>query len=181
MISRISILGLNEFTNGAIWDNFTVPEGVDAQDAKDYIMSECAELGLCYTDPDYIRYKIGLWARKQLPGWERIYTALTEDYNPLHNYDRHESWTDSGSASASGANTNRVAGFNESTKMADRDQSEQYTSSSSSGSRTGHTYGNIGVTTSMQMLTQEVEGRVRFTMLDVILESFKQEFCIQIY
>ena len=181
MLARLSIVGINNWTDGQVWDLFQVPEGVSLQDAEDYIMSECAELSLCYVDPDYIKYRIGLWSRKQLPGWERIFRALTEDYDPLHNYDRYENWDEAGKASATGSNKTSVAGFNQAAGLADRDRTDQDTSSESSGTRKGHTYGNIGVTTSMQMLTQEVEGRVRFTMLDVILESFKQEFCIQIY
>lgn len=181
MQARVSILALDKWTDGAIWDDFQVPEGVDRQAAIDNILLECAELGLLYADPDVLKRRIQVWTTKQLPGWERIYRALTEEYNPLHNYDRHEEWTEAGEASAQGTNTNSVAGFNQSAGLADRDRSDQDTSSKSSTSRQGHLYGNIGVTTSATMLAEELQVRAAHNMLDVILESFKQEFVILIY
>ena len=134
-----------------------------------------------HADPDVLKRQIQVWTTKQLPGWERIYRALTEDYDPLHNYDRHEEWTEAGEASAQGTNTNSVAGFNQSAGLADRDRSDQDTSSKSNTSRQGHLYGNIGVTTSATMLTEELQVRAAHNMLDVILENFKQEFVILIY
>lgn len=42
-------------------------------------------------------------------------------------------------------------------------------------------YGNIGVTTSQQMLTSEIELWGGFNLYDYIIREFKKEFCILIY
>ena len=179
MMDRLSILGLTKYDPN-VWRFFQVPPGLVKQYVQDTICLECAELGLVYTEPDTVQLMIKLWVAKELPGWIRMQDALTEQYNPIHNYDRYEDWTDTGSASATGQNTTKVAGFNQSSGLANRDQSDQSTSSSSSGTHKGHLYGNIGVTSSQEMVTRELELRQK-TMTDIIVQSFKNQFCIQIY
>lgn len=179
MQERLSILGLTEY-DPTIWTYFQVPVGMVKSYVQDTICADCAELGLVYSDPQTVKMLIKLWVAKEMPGWIRMYKALTEDYNPLHNYDRYEDWTDTGSASATGQNKNKVAGFNQSAGLADRDQSDQTNSSQSSGSHKGHLYGNIGVTTSATMLKEELDIRQQ-NLVDIIVRSFKDNFCIQIY
>lgn len=46
--------------------------------------------------------------------------------------------------------------------------------------RTGRAHGNIGVTTTQQMLEEE-RRIVQFTMEDFIADSFKEEFCLMVW
>lgn len=46
--------------------------------------------------------------------------------------------------------------------------------------RKGHVHGNIGVTTSQQMIQRERQVSL-YNIIDVIITSFKNRFCIQIY
>ena len=48
-------------------------------------------------------------------------------------------------------------------------------------SRTNKTTGNIGVTTSQQMLEQEIEVSAKLNVIKMIVESFKERFCILVY
>ena len=47
--------------------------------------------------------------------------------------------------------------------------------------RTVLAYGNIGVTTSQEMLTQEMEIAKIINVVPIIIESFKNRFCIMVY
>ena len=47
--------------------------------------------------------------------------------------------------------------------------------------RTVLAYGNIGVTTSQEMLTQEMESAKILNVIPVIVESFKERFCLMVY
>lgn len=171
-MTRLSILGLTDY-DPTVWEDLELPEDLDRQDTIDYICAECAELSLTYPQPAYMRKAIGIWSRKNLPNWLRIQTALNEEYNPLHNFDRYEDWTDKGT----GSSETRVAGFNEDAGMAPRDRAD----STGDSRHQGHLYGNIGVTTSAQMIQGEMDVRTRFNLMDTILSSFKEQFCIQIY
>ena len=47
--------------------------------------------------------------------------------------------------------------------------------------RNNHTSGNIGVTTSQQMLEQEIEVSAKLNVIKMIVESFKERFCLLVY
>ena len=47
--------------------------------------------------------------------------------------------------------------------------------------RNNHTSGNIGVTTSQQMLEQEIEIAAKLNVMDMIVDSFKHRFCLLVY
>ena len=47
--------------------------------------------------------------------------------------------------------------------------------------RENHTSGNIGVTTSQQMLEQEIEVAAKLNVMKMIVESFKERFCLTVY
>lgn len=47
--------------------------------------------------------------------------------------------------------------------------------------RENHTSGNIGVTTSQQMLDQEIDIAYKINIFSIILESFKERFCLLVY
>ena len=47
--------------------------------------------------------------------------------------------------------------------------------------RENHTTGNIGVTTSQQMLEQEIEVSAKLNVIKMIVESFKERFCLLVY
>lgn len=166
----LSINGLYNY-DPHIFDDVRFPGIENAEDkqlAIDKILLDCAELPLIYTDPVMMRRALVLWSANHYQAWERILTALTEEYNPIHNYDRNETWTDTGESTAG------VMGYN-STKFTDANKVN------TGNTRTGHAYGNIGVTTSAQMIEQEIDIRTRQTMLDIVVDSFKSEFCVMVY
>lgn len=45
----------------------------------------------------------------------------------------------------------------------------------------GHMHGNIGVTTTQQMVTQELEMRLLYNMYNIITYAFEAEFLVQVY
>lgn len=47
--------------------------------------------------------------------------------------------------------------------------------------RNNHTSGNIGVTTSQQMLEEEIEVAAKLNVINMIVESFKNRFCLLVY
>ncbi|MBR5835995.1 MAG: hypothetical protein IKY66_07515 [Bacteroidales bacterium] len=187
MRATLSILGLYNYDN-TIFDDLTLPEELDTTTAIDSILSECAELEIIYPDPDMIKQMIALWSARELPVWERIYKAVTAEYNPLENYNRKETWADTDIGSASGSSnatsTNKVVGYND-TAFTNHDQNTG-TGSSNSSSRlesrhNGTVSGNIGVTTSQEMLEQELDVAPRTDIYSYIVRSFKNRFCLMVY
>ena len=168
----LSVMGLYNYSDN-LFDLLTLPAGANKNDIVNSIILECAELETVYPDFGLMRDAIGLWSRTRLHEWERIYLTLTEDYNPLHNYDRHEEWDED--VSSSGHASTSVNGFND---IADRDSSESRASGTQRHS--GHLYGNIGVTESTTMAANELNFR-KTDFTQIIVEEFKKRFCILVY
>lgn len=195
MRATISILGLYNL-NEAVFDDLTVPTGIDSELLIENLVAELAELELIYSDFNFMKFMIGVWSRKELPTWERVYKASTKIYDPIENYDRQEEWRDTLNqnsalnSQSSGNNTMQhdVAGFNSSdlvnsSKDTENGSNTGWTSdtSNSSGYHSGRVHGNIGVTTSQQMLQSELDIAPKLNVYDFIINSFKNRFCLQVY
>ena len=108
----MSLLGLYQYDN-SLFDNLQIPEAMSASDKStlvDNLLIECAELETLYTDPDFMKWIIGVWSVKELPTWNRIYTASVAEYNPIENYNRYEesSETTDGTRQHSGNDTRKT-------------------------------------------------------------------------
>ena len=192
MKAFLSILGLWNYDD-TIFNDFAVPSGLDRTTAINKILFDCAELGLVYTDPDIVKILIKNWTDVNTPNWEKIYAALTATYNPIHNYDKHEEWTDDrditndATTTDDGHNDRDVAGYNENTTLVKESKLTNYNSNvvdqdaNDYLEHEGHIYGNIGVTTSQQMVTAEMELRATYNMYQIIANSFKKTFCVMVY
>ena len=171
MRSTMSILGLYQWNN-RLFTGMVLPAGVNKKTLVDTLVVDLAELEILYTDPDFLQAAITAWSKRELPTWERVARAAAADYDPIENYDRHEEWDDS----SSGQGVNTVVGYND---------PGQAPSSGSTSSATGHhkgrTHGNIGVTTSQQMLEQEMELAPKINVYSYIIESFRRRFCLLVY
>lgn len=175
MRSTMSILGLWTYDN-TVFSKMVVPAGVDKNELVDALLYELAELEVIYPNPDFMKDAIGAWSRKELPVWDRVARAANANYDPIENYDRREEWDDTSSSSASGTNT--VVGYNSTTQTPESGSSS---SGSASGHHSGRTHGNIGVTTSQQMLEQELALAPKLCIDDYIIDSFKRRFCLVVY
>lgn len=182
MFVNLSILGLYQY-DSSIFDGFEPPTGVDKEFCVNSILTECAELSLIYTDPETFKTIVSLWSNRNSRTWEKLYETTQLEYNPIHNYDRTEEWTDeeTGNTNANGENVEQAQGFN-SNSFEDRAKNVSTSSANSTrnNTRTGRAFGNIGVTTTQEML--EAERRtVRFNIVDEIVSDFKKQFCIMVY
>lgn len=60
---------------------------LDRQVLVDNILMECGELYVIYPQPDFFKYAVGQWSKKELPVWQALYDTLFYKYNPLWNKD----------------------------------------------------------------------------------------------
>ena len=112
--ARLSIMGLYNY-DPTVLDLMQFPQGfTDAQKdtVKENILVECAELEFLYPAPEVAKMIIGIWSKKELPYWSRIYNASLLEYNPIENYRRNETETseDGRTEEHSGTDTNTASG-----------------------------------------------------------------------
>lgn len=211
---------LNELHHGGIralldydntlFDSMSLPEGIALADVVDHIIYKYGDTPVYAPDPEVIKYYIAKWSARKLPLWERYLAAVTEEYDPLHNYDRHEqvdlthgkkvtySGTESDGISGTYTDTvtNEISADNASTYQPDskstgdrtynqyqttRSFNQRADTNSGKDSTTIHAYGNIGVTTSQQMLAAEIDILPRLDAIDYIADDWHDEFCLSVY
>ena len=174
MVATLSLLGLYSFRDD-ILDDFKLPEGIDRDDFVEMLLFDTAELELLTPDPDIMKQLLGRWSNVRVNAWSKMLDTETVEYNPIHNYDRQEDWVDDGTGSS--VTDLSVAGFNDA-DMADRERTGTGTTTQSR--HTARISGNIGVTTTQQMLESERESRKYSTVYEIIGE-FKERFCLLVY
>ena len=103
--------------------------------------------------------------------WTRTYNALQLDYNPINNYDMVE--TENGTTSAN--STNAVYGFNSTSVVPSDENAGQSTSG-----RTLTRSGNIGVTSSMQLLESEISLR-EYNFVKTMFRDADELLALKIY
>lgn len=235
MGATLSILGLYTYDT-SLFDRLVLPEKVDKDTLIENIISECAELEVLYSDPDYMKYAIGVWSNKELPTWYRVLKTSELEYNPLYNVDATEytkesrdlkstetgtnvntysgsdTTVDNGSNttedSGSNSNLHKVNGFNNNgltdeskdegsvnnTSTTDTSNTSTTTSSNTNNLDTDinktdtgdiitehRRYGNIGVTMSQQLVKAELDLIPELNVMNYIIDSFKNRFCLLVY
>ena len=191
MRATMTLIGLHNY-DSTIFDGWTFPEGISKETLIPALLYECSDLELTLPNADLFKIVTNGWCIRKARSWERAYTAMTEQYNPLHNYDRTELTSDLESGSSghsgevSGSNTETTAAFNSSSySPKGKIQTEQDSESSATFGRsfqhTTKVSGNIGVMSSQDMLNQELDVSERLDIYHIIIRDFKREFCLMVY
>lgn len=222
-IARITLIGLYNY-DSSLFDNLQLPDGVDKETFINSLLLEHGEKPVIYTNPDFMKFAIGVWSNKYYDSFTKIVEALTSEYNPIHNSDRYEeifenrknntenSGTDTttttlnseteSSGSNESSNENQVSAYNQSDYTPDNksDTDSSFTNSGSDNqhgsseiehghrintddnfTRSAHLYGNIGITTSQEMVTAEIDLRMKYNVYTVIGNLFTDEFLLYLY
>lgn len=144
----------------------------------------------------------GIIATKYTNSWNKIYGALMEEYNPLHNYNMSENETITDNETLTGSvhneqnslieNVNSKQGFNsndfvndtrnvESGTTDNNYQDEESNSTKNTTNTRTHTRsGNIGVTTTQKMLNEELEVRKNI-FIDMVMRDIDKIMCSKVY
>ena len=77
-----------------VFDDMTLPEDINKADFINVFLLKYGECPVIYPNWGTMKFALGVWSKKWYHSIERIITAMTEEYNPLYNFDRHEEYTD---------------------------------------------------------------------------------------
>ena len=173
-MAGISIIGMYDFYP-AVFQDMMLPDGIDRDLVIDEILFRCAELELLYSSPIFLQHMIGHWFQANYDVFQKMYKTTVLDYNPIWNKDG----TITEETTSTGNNTDiaSVKGFN-SDSWAQAGKNEG--SAAGSSLTTRKESGNIGVTTTQQMIKEEREVS-EFSIYTYIAERFRSTFCILIY
>lgn len=92
---NLSPLGLYQWDQ-TIFDLMQIPSALDKPTLVDNLLAETAELEVLYPNPVVFKNLVGVWSAKQIDIWNRLYATTQYEYNPIENYNRYETGSDSG-------------------------------------------------------------------------------------
>lgn len=200
----ISILTLYK-ANNDLFKNLNLP--TQLQDMKEAIITdilcECGELNATYPNPDFMVNIIGTWSSLWLPSWQRTADALYKEYDITANYTRKETenvvhkdtgntttQTDSTSTSEDTSDIYKnsfnndaqaKAGTNKSTATVKNDITST-TDDKKDGTRdTTRDISGLSGTTKPQELIQAEIDLANNNIAAIIVENFKDKFCVVVY
>lgn len=204
--AKFTLIGCYQYYNNQgsdLFEKLTLPEGIDKDTLTSNILLKGGEFEVQSGSPIFIHDAIEIWTKVYEATFTRWLEALAIEYAPLENYDRMEHWVDeldgSGSSNSTGTLDTTYDDAVERTKSAydsssyqpydkvtthattDTDTTDRTSTTIDNDSEhNGRIHGNIGVTTSQQMLTQELDMGY-WNLYERITQLFLQEFVIPVY
>lgn len=173
-MAEMSIVGLYAY-NQDLFKDLTLPEGIDKDMVINEILIRCAELEVLYSDPIFMQFIIGHWSKVNYDVFQKMNNTTKLVYNPIWNKDGVI--IEEGTTTGTNDDIASVKGFNSNT-WAEAGRTEGSAAGSSKLTRTEQ--GNIGVTTTQQMIKEEREVS-EFNIYGYIADRFRDSFCILIY
>lgn len=167
------------------------------------IINRAASFCVLYTDPDYFKLMSDSWWDKWESSFLAWFKAMQMEYNPIENYDRHEQWHDdivddntvkqTGTVDTDAENTDTttVSAY-DSSSFSNKDKVTSVIDSTDERDLTdkidndrdvdheGRIHGNIGVTTSQQMIDSELKLRYN-NLYNMCADVFIKELLIAVY
>ena len=109
--ATLTLMGLYNY-DYSLFDNLVLPEGVEKDLVIDAILMRGGDYEVIYPNPDLLKELIGSWSRQWCDtfyNWNRATEGMKE-IRPLDNYDRYETWNDSGSNHSTSTDTMNGSG-----------------------------------------------------------------------
>lgn len=202
MANLLNIIEFGEVTGkGGLFDNILLPDSIDKETLVNKIVYENWDLQPRILDFDLLQKMIENHFKVKYTSYSKIFEALESEYNPLHNFDRYEvkdedtklkqnrnrnsnvenSGTDNVEENTSAYNSNTYQPRNQtndtfSNKSIDSEKEEN--DHTNKYKTNNHLYGNIGVTTSQQMLEAEIKLRIENDIYTLISVDFRKAFML---
>lgn len=192
---RMTLYGMYQY-DPTLFDGVILPDGMDKTLMINQIIRQSGDLFPYYQVPPQVKSAITEWFTRRKDNFAKLWQGFTAEYNPIENYDRQEDSTETPnithtlSNSGQDASTNEadVQGYNGTDYVPNSRTKSSGTSSTNgtdteSGTRTytSRIHGNIGVTTSAQMLEGELNLRRSLDIYALIAEEFENDNLIQVY
>lgn len=210
---KLSVMAIENYLNSqtpsdSLFSNWTIPTGIDQDVLKREILVQSAEFEALYPDAEFLKDEITNWSKVWYKTFDKWYTVLQIQYDPLFNYSMTEGGTttttgeastsmassSTGDSTTSGSNTDGVWAYNSGSNATDTDTSDSSgsaTTSSESGSQsassetgeeifTHHKEGNIGVMSTQKLLNEEWESAL-LNLYKSIADVFITELTVPVY
>lgn len=190
--AKITLLGLYTY-EPTLFDDMILPElpkSFNKDDLVNNILLEAMDYETLYPDPDMMKNVIELWSKKWYATFERWIKTMNIEYNPEYNFDKTVHWYDAGTTKGTAdvsdnAQTDNYVAPYESDQLHQESRTTLNDNTTTNNhvavdnTHDGREYGNIGVTTTQQLLQSELE-LAAFNIMQKITDYFIAELTIPV-
>lgn len=185
--------------DGDLFDDITLPSGMDKTTVVNQIMLDNGLLEVVYPEHDLLKGLIKAHFLARQIDYQRLWDAVSQTYNPLYNLDRKntltektertENTTGNTTSNATQSTEQKVSAFDSSTYQPSEqmsgntsDTTDATTDSQGQDVHTleSHEEGSIGVITPQDMLRREFNIRRDWNIYKFISMDFRDNFMIQL-
>ena len=127
--AKATLMGFHNY-NENLFSKLVLPEGIDKELFIATLLLKAGEFEVLYADPVFMENAIGVWGSKWFRTFSEWLRGTQATWNPIHNYDRTESISDSGNKSYGSKTTGdysdaRTANLEDKTTFNNDDTSSQ--------------------------------------------------------
>lgn len=135
-----------------------------------------------YTKIEAIQHLADIIYIKFSKNWDRLYTSYNLEYNPIYNYNVDDEIKNASKITSDSSNSASIYGFNsDDANPANDNHLQTVTEGLLDDNKTvQHKEGNIGVTTSQKMLSDELQLR-KWNFFENIIKDIDSILCLKIY
>ena len=185
--------------DGDLFDDITLPSGMDKTTVVNQIMLDNGLLEVIYPEHDLLKGLIKAHFLARQLDYQRLWDAVSQTYNPLYNLDRKntltektertENTTGNTTSNATQSTEQRVSAFDSSTYQPSEQMSGNTSDNTDATTDTqgqdvhtleSHEEGSIGVITPQDMLRREFDIRKDWNIYRFISMDFRDNFMIQL-
>lgn len=161
---------------------------VEDTQMRDLMLNYYLTQDMAYPDESLMVLKIQNKANLISEYWNKLYNLKSIEYQPIENYDRYEDIQETGNSKGQ-SNSSGTSLYSEFPMESPLKKSVNNTDNNSSanseantnGTRKAHIHGNIGVTTSQQMLESEINLQKQLSMLkQLYIKEYEDLFFINL-
>lgn len=162
MLAKITLVGIETILNSldrSLFDDIVIPQQLDKQTLIDSIFLKANEFPVIYTDYDYMHYMTLAFFKKYEDTFDRWAYTWDLEYNPIHNFDRHEEYSDMSKRKESGV-YNKSDTFSSQKSESENDQGSEHRQGSTTDNMSGSENVSTNTTDQATNTTQANKGSV---------------------
>ena len=175
----------------SIFDGIVLYEKIDREICINEIEKRCLSVPVNCDYPALFKKFVHHFFNKNYNIFRELYETMLYEYNPIENYDRYEDSDRTVDSSENSSRTqinnseSKISAMNSSDYQPDKkvtDNGNDSFSGTGNGKDkyTSHIHGNIGVTTSQQMIEAQRK-LVRYDFYEEVAKRFEDELCVSNY
>lgn len=188
--AKVSLLGMY-YADQSILDGVQMPEGVDLDSFKTYLLGETSSQEILYPEPEILKEMITAFYKLNIDRYTRIYETTVYDYNPFENYDmtteetRTPNLLQTSENSGTDTSDSFVKAFNGG-ELTQNGQAKATLGTKNEVKNTGsetikrREYGDASVRSASQVVMEMREERL-FNFWKLCADEFSKEFCLGVY